>query len=110
MSERLSVQVCYALATEQVLIDVELPAGATLMQAIEASGILQRYPQIDLSTQKAGVFGKLKPLDTALADHDRVEIYRPLLVDPKVSRQRRVEKTRKAGSIGGRRWQNRDSR
>ncbi|XUW89599.1 RnfH family protein [Burkholderia sp. M6-3] len=110
MSERLSVQVCYALATEQVLIDVELPAGATLMQAIEASGILQRYPQIDLSTQKVGVFGKLKPLDMALADHDRVEIYRPLLVDPKVSRQRRVEKTRKAGSIEGRRWQNKDSR
>ena len=110
MSERLSVQVCYALATEQVLVDVELPAGATLMQAIEASGVLQRYPQIDLRTQKVGVFGKLKPLDTALADHDRVEIYRPLLVDPKVSRQRRVEKTRKAGSIEGRRWQNKDSR
>ena len=53
-----------------------------------------------------GVFGKLKPLDAVLADHDRVEIYRPLLVDPKLSRQRRVEKTRKAGSIEGRRWQN----
>jgi hypothetical protein len=71
---------------------------------------LQRYPQIDLGTQKVGVFGKLKPLDAVLADHDRVEIYRPLLVDPKLSRQRRVEKTRKAGSIEGRRWQNRDSR
>ena len=110
MSERLLVQVCYALPNEQVLIAVELPAGATLRQAIEASGILQRYPQIDLGTQKVGVFGKLKPLDTVLADHDRVEIYRPLQVDPKVSRQRRVEKTRKAGSIEGRRWQNRDSR
>ncbi|WP_027799503.1 RnfH family protein [Paraburkholderia dilworthii] len=110
MSERLSVQVCYALANEQALIAVELPPGATLKQAIEASGILQRYPQIDLDTQKVGVFGKLKSLDTVLADHDRVEIYRPLLVDPKVSRQRRVEKTRKAGSIEGRRWQNRDSR
>jgi putative ubiquitin-RnfH superfamily antitoxin RatB of RatAB toxin-antitoxin module len=110
MSERLSVQVCYALADEQALIALELPAGATLQQAIEASGVLRRYPQIDLSTQKVGVFGKLKPLDTVLSDHDRVEIYRPLLVDPKVSRQRRVEKTRKAGSIEGRRWQNKDSR
>ncbi|MFL6639048.1 MAG: RnfH family protein [Paraburkholderia graminis] len=110
MSEGLSVQVCYALANEQALVDVQLPAGATLAQAIEASGILQRFPQIDLATQKVGVFGKLKPLDTVLADHDRVEIYRPLLVDPKVSRQRRVEKTRKAGSIEGRRWQNKDSR
>ncbi len=110
MSARLSIEVCYALADEQTLIAVELPEGATVQQALDASGILQRYPQIDLGTQKVGVFGKLKPLDAVLADHDRVEIYRPLLVDPKLSRQRRVEKTRKAGSIEGRRWQNRDSR
>ncbi len=110
MSARLSIEVCYALASEQALIAVDLPEGATLQQAIDASGILQRYPQIDLGMQKVGVFGKLKPLDTVLADHDRVEIYRPLLVDPKLSRQRRVEKTRKAGSIEGRRWQNKDSR
>ena len=110
MSARLSIEVCYALANEQTLIAVELPAGATLQQALDASGILQRYPQIDLGMQKVGVFGKLKPLDTVLADHDRVEIYRPLLVDPKLSRQRRVEKTRKAGSIEGRRWLNKDSR
>lgn len=110
MSARLSVEVCYALTNEQAVIAVELPQGATLQQALEASGILQRYPQIDLGTLKVGVYGKLKPLDTVLADHDRVEIYRPLLVDPKVSRQRRVEKTRKAGSIEGRRWLNKDSR
>src|ERR1700754_903906 len=110
MSARLSIEVCYASAGEQALIGVELPAGATLQQALDASGILRRFPQIDLGTQKVGVCGKLKPLDTVLADHDRVEIYRPLLVDPKVSRQRRVEKTRKAGSIEGRRWQNKDSR
>jgi uncharacterized protein len=110
MSARLSIEVCYALAHEQTVIAVELPQGATLQQALDASGILRRYPQIDLGTQKVGVFGKLKPLDTVLADHDRVEIYRPLVVDPKLSRQRRVEKTRKAGSIEGRRWQNKDSR
>jgi putative ubiquitin-RnfH superfamily antitoxin RatB of RatAB toxin-antitoxin module len=110
MSARLSIEVCYALANEQTLIAVELPAGATVQQALEASGILQRYPQIDLGTQKVGVFGRFKALDAVLADHDRVEIYRPLLVDPKLSRQRRVEKTRKAGSIEGRRWQNKDSR
>ena len=110
MSARLSIEVCYASADEQALIALELPAGAMLQQALDASGILRRFPQIDLATQKVGVFGKLKPLDAVLADHDRVEIYRPLLVDPKVSRQRRVEKTRKAGSIEGRRWQNKDSR
>ncbi|MFM0728414.1 RnfH family protein [Paraburkholderia strydomiana] len=110
MSARLSIEVCYASPDGQALIAVDLPEGATLRQALDASGILQRFPGIDLNTQKVGVFGKLKPLDTVLADHDRVEIYRPLLVDPKLSRQRRVEKTRKAGSIEGRRWQNRDSR
>jgi len=110
MSARLSIEVCYAAADAQTLISVDLPEGATLQQALEKSGILQRYPAIDLTTQKVGVFGKLKPLDAVLADHDRVEIYRPLLVDPKLSRQRRVEKTRKAGSVEGRRWQNRDSR
>ncbi|WCM18189.1 RnfH family protein [Paraburkholderia bryophila] len=110
MSARLSIEVCYALPDQQALIAVDLPEGATLQQALDASGILQRFPRIDLSTQKVGVFGKIKALDAVLADHDRVEIYRPLLVDPKLSRQRRVEKTRKAGSIEGRRWQNRDSR
>jgi putative ubiquitin-RnfH superfamily antitoxin RatB of RatAB toxin-antitoxin module len=102
MSALLSIEVCYALPNEQVLIPVELLEGATVQQALDASGILKRYPQIDLEKQKVGVFGKLKPLDTVLADHDRVEIYRPLIVDPKAAR--------KEGSIEGRKWTNRDSR
>lgn len=106
----LSIEVCYAQPSGQTLIAVELPEGATVRQALDASGILTRYPQIDLAQQKVGVFGKLKPLDAVLADHDRVEIYRPLMVDPKAARQRRVEKTRKEGSIEGRRWMHRDSR
>ncbi|HEV3426118.1 MAG TPA: RnfH family protein [Paraburkholderia sp.] len=106
----LSIEVCYALPNEQVLIPVELPEGATVQQALDASGIVQRCPQIDLAKQKVGVFGKLKPLDAVLADHDRVEIYRPLIVDPKAARQRRVEKTRKEGSIEGRKWMHRDTR
>jgi putative ubiquitin-RnfH superfamily antitoxin RatB of RatAB toxin-antitoxin module len=110
MSGRLSIEVCYALPDGQTLIPVELPEGATVQQALDASGILQRFPQIDLAQQKVGVFGKLKSLDTVLVDHDRAEIYRPLIVDPKAARQRRVEKTRKEGSIEGRKWQNRDSR
>jgi hypothetical protein len=110
MSTMLSIEVCYALPGGQTLIAVELPDGATVQQALDASGILKRYPQINLAGQKVGVFGKLKPLDAVLADHDRVEIYRPLMVDPKAARQRRVEKTRKEGSIEGRRWMHRDSR
>jgi len=110
MSAALSVEVCYALPDAQTLIAVDVPAGATVQQAIDASGILRKHPEIDLSTQKVGIYGKLKPLDAQLADHDRVEIYRPLIVDPKMARQRRVDKTRREGSIEGRKWLSKDSR
>lgn len=110
MSGNLTIEVCYALPREQTLIELQLPQGATLGQAIDASGILAQHPEIDLAQQKTGVFGKLKPLDTMLADRDRVEIYRPLIVDPKLARQRRVEKSRSAGSIEGRKWLPKDSR
>src|SRR5262245_14255480 len=106
----LTVDVCYALAQQQTLIRVALPQGATVQQAIDASGLLARHPEIDLSKQKVGVFGKIRALDSVLADHDRVEVYRPLIVDPKVARQRRVDKTRKEGSIEGRKWLHKDSR
>ncbi|WP_153100157.1 RnfH family protein [Paraburkholderia hayleyella] len=108
MSTLLAIEVCYALPEQQTRIALMLPPGATLQQALDASGILQRHPGIDLEQQKVGVFGKLKPLDTVLSDHDRVEIYRPLKVDPKAARARRVDKTRKAGSTEGRRWRPRD--
>ncbi|BFG73243.1 RnfH family protein [Paraburkholderia terrae] len=110
MSRTLTIEVCYALPGEQTLIELQLPQGTTLGQAIDASGILTRHPAIDLTKQKTGVFGKLKPLDTVLADHDRVEIYRPLIVDPKLARQRRVEKSRQEGSVEGRKWLHKDSR
>lgn len=110
MSAQLSICVCYALAKTQTLVEVCLPAGATVRDAIEASRIVERHPEIDLARAKIGVYGKLKPLDAPLADHDRVEIYRPLIVDPKLARQRRVEKTRREGSIEGRKWLPKDSR
>ncbi|MCP3708530.1 RnfH family protein [Paraburkholderia sp. CNPSo 3274] len=110
MSANLSIDVCYALPDAQTLVSIELPTGATIQQAIDASGILARHPEIDLVKLKVGVYGKLKPLDTVLTDHDRVEIYRPLIVDPKMARQRRVDKTRKEGSIEGRKWLPKDSR
>ena len=110
MSASLSIEVCYARQDAQTLIAVTLPAGATVRDAIEASEIVARHPKIDPATAKIGVFGKLASLDAPLADHDRVEIYRPLIVDPKLARQRRVEKTRRAGSIEGRKWLHKDSR
>lgn len=85
------VQVCHALPSETFLADLELPPGSTLLQAVLASGVQQRYPQIDLATQKLGIFGKLRPADTVLRDGDRVEIYRPLQADPKETRRRRAK-------------------
>lgn len=102
--KRIVVQVCYALPTEQVLLPVELDAGASVGQAIERSGILARYPALEMSGLRVGIFGKLKPLDAPVADGDRIEIYRPLKADPKVARQRRVEKVRSAGSREGHKW------
>lgn len=104
------VQVCYALPERQTLVAVDVPAGATVRDAIDASGVLALYPDIDLAKLKTGIFGKLAALDAAVADGDRVEIYRPLIVDPKVARQRRVDKTRREGSIEGRKWLPKDSR
>jgi uncharacterized protein len=107
----LHIDVCYGLADgASFLAHVELADGATVRDAIEASGVLATHPDIDLTTRRVGVFGKVKPLDASLADFDRVEIYRPLKVDPKTARQRRVDKTRRAGSIEGRKWQSKDSR
>ncbi|MGU8081616.1 RnfH family protein [Burkholderia pyrrocinia] len=106
----LSIEVCYALPDRQTLIRVSLPEGATVHSAIDASGVLALHPEIDLAQAKTGVYGKLAPLDAPLADHDRVEIYRPLIVDPKLARQRRVDKSRRAGSIEGRKWMHKDAR
>ena len=69
--------------------------GTNVQQAIESSSILQEVVDIDLTVCRVGVYGKLKPLDSLLRDQDRIEIYRPLLADPKESRRQRAEK--KAG-------------
>lgn len=86
----INVEVVYALAERQELVNVQLLEGTTLAAAIEASGLLQKYPQIDLAKNKVGVFGKLSKLDAALRDRDRVEIYRPLIADPKEVRKQRA--------------------
>jgi uncharacterized protein len=107
----LSIEVCYALPEgNSAICALSLGEGVTVREAIEASGLLARFPEIDLNVQKVGVFGKVRSLDEVLADRDRVEIYRPLKVDPKVSRQRRVEKARRGGSIEGRRWTRKEAR
>ena len=90
MAEMLNIEVCYALPEKQLLINVKLPEGSTLQQALDASGVLVKHPEIDLKKNKFGVFAKLSKLDTVLRDKDRVEIYRPLIADPKEVRKQRA--------------------
>lgn len=84
----MKVGVFYASTSRHANLTVELPDGACIKDAIERSGILKQFPEIDLETQKVGVFGKLGKLDGAVADGDRVEIYRPIICDPKTVKRR----------------------
>ena len=92
MVEHIKVQVCYATPTLEYLRDLNVAAGTTLEQAIVLSGLLQEVAGIDLATSPVGIYSKKKTLDTVLREHDRVEIYRPLIADPKQSRRKRAEK------------------
>lgn len=83
------MEVAYALRGEQLLLRLEMEDGATARGAVERSGILQRFPQIDLARATLGIFGKIVAPDARLRDGDRVEIYRPLLTDPKDARRQR---------------------
>ncbi|WP_303785581.1 RnfH family protein [Azovibrio restrictus] len=87
---QIAVEVIYALPDRQDLVRLVLPSGSTLQQALEASGLLQKHPEIDLKKNKFGIFSKLSKLDTVLRDRDRVEIYRPLIADPKEVRKQRA--------------------
>jgi uncharacterized protein len=92
---RISVEVVYspkAGAVDQVALNVNV--GTTVGDALRQSGLLERYPGIDLAVQRVGVWGKLCALDDALRDRDRVEIYRPLTVDPKEARRVRYAQHR----------------
>jgi putative ubiquitin-RnfH superfamily antitoxin RatB of RatAB toxin-antitoxin module len=86
----IEVQVCYALPDSNFLRSLSVPAGTTIEQAVMRSGLLQEVPGIDLTVNMVGIYGKKKPLDTSLREHDRVEVYRPLQADPKEARRRRA--------------------
>ena len=97
---KMNVEVTYALPTQQPLLRVKLAEGATVEDAIRASGVLDAFPEIDLTKNKVGIFSKLVKLDEKVRDRDRVEIYRPLIADPKEVRRKRAEEgkvTRKGG-------------
>lgn len=90
MANMINIEVCYARREQQALVGLQLPEGATLLQALEASGLLEKHPEIDLKKNKFGIFAKLSKPDSVLRDKDRVEIYRPLIADPKEVRKQRA--------------------
>lgn len=101
MAESIQVEVAYAKPERQELVRLKLPQGSTIQQAVEASGLLARCPEIDLAKAKVGIFGKLARLDTALREKDRVEIYRPLIADPKEVRKQRAAEGKVMKKGGG---------
>jgi hypothetical protein len=100
-TEEILVEVAYARPDQQVLLPVRLPPGATVGEAIRRSGVLERFPEIDLTRNKVGIWSKLSKLDTPLRDRDRVEIYRPLIADPKEVRRKRAEEGKAMKKGGG---------
>lgn len=88
--ERIQVEVAYARPDVQVIVPLELHAGCTAAEAIRHSGVLERFPEIDLAAQKFGIFGKLVKPDQVLRAGDRIEIYRALIADPKAVRKQRA--------------------
>lgn len=92
------VEVAYAAPSRQEVIEIAARPGSTIEQVIRESGLLERFPEIDLARNRVGIFGELAGLRDPVHDGDRVEIYRPLLADPKEARRRRAERRAKPGS------------
>ena len=84
----MNVGVCYAELDRQLWLRFEAPDNSTVEQVIRSSGILQRFPEIDLDSQKVGIFGRLVKLETVAREGDRIEIYRPIVADPRTVRRR----------------------
>lgn len=95
-SSVISVEVAYALPEKQKILALQVPEGSIAYDVALQSGITQEFPDLNLSDAKMGVFGKaIKPKTHVLQSGDRIEIYRPLLIDPKESRKERAAKAAK---------------
>lgn len=88
-SQSVAVEVVYAAVNSQKLLSLTVQSGTTVQEAIRLSGILDLFPEINLTKQKVGIFSELVSLETPVQYGDRIEIYRPLLVDPKDARRKR---------------------
>jgi hypothetical protein len=94
MSERMTVEVAYACPQWQQIVRLDVEAGTTAIDAVHRSGLLERAVGVDAAAPKIGVFGKVVAPETVLREGDRVELYRPLLADPKEVRRRRAAQGR----------------
>jgi putative ubiquitin-RnfH superfamily antitoxin RatB of RatAB toxin-antitoxin module len=101
MADSIHIEVAYARPERQELIKLKLSEGCTLQQAVEASGLMQKHAEIDVAKGKFGIYGKLAKPDTVLRDRDRVEIYRPLIADPKEVRKQRAAEGKAMKKGGG---------
>ena len=91
----IDVEVAYALPERQALIRISVPAGTTALEAAQRSGLEARFPGLTLNDDsRLGIFGQIVPPDQPLSAGDRVEIYRPLLADPKEVRRARAARSR----------------
>ena len=99
--DKIDVELVYALPAEQFLVRSEVPRGTTIAEALRLSGMLDKHPEIDLEKGKFGIFGKLSKTDTVLREKDRIEIYRPLIADPKEVRRKRAEEGKAMKKGGG---------
>jgi len=97
MGEHIAIEVAFALPKRQTLLSLQVPVGSTIRQAIETSGILATFPEIDLAVNKVGIWSRTAKLDEVVNAGDRIEIYRPLVADPKDMRRRRAEKAKDEG-------------
>lgn len=95
--QQIQIEVAYAEPDKQALLEVVVEQGATVEQGILASGMLKRFAHIDLSIAKVGIWNRTCKLSDLLSAGDRVEIYRPLIADPKEVRRRRAEKAKEEG-------------
>lgn len=100
-AENIHIELVYALPQEQTLLKFDIPAGTTLGEAVRLSGILDKHPEIDPEKVKYGIFGKLSKADVVMREMDRIEIYRPLIADPKEVRKKRAEEGKAMKKGGG---------
>ena len=100
-AEKIEVEVAYAKPERQLILRVEGPTGLTVAQAIARSGIAEQFPDIDIASAKVGIFSKPVAMDAPLRTGDRVEIYRPLIADPKEARKKRADKGKSMRTGGG---------